>query len=136
MKLLAILAVIAGILALGTAQLQVTPRIQPQNAERVWAEPLVRPFSFETSVSSQAATDIAVQGAEAWHSPLSTPAEFNFQPDPRIAVRGAEGMWHNPLSTPAQSIVQPSLRILVRNAAGLWTSPLGKPIFNSGTMSE
>jgi hypothetical protein len=130
MKLLAILAVIAGVLALGTAQLQVTPRIQPQNAERVWAETLVRPFGFETSVNSQTATDIVARGAEGvWQHPLSTPAQFNVQPPPRIALRGAEGIWHSPLSTPVEFNLQPSVRILVRNADSLWTSPLDKPDF-------
>jgi hypothetical protein len=94
MKLLAFLAVIVGVLALGIVQL-----------EGVWAETLLRPFGFGTSVDFQSAT--------------------------RIAVRGAEGAWHSPLSTPAQFNVQDSARILVRNADSLWTVPLGRPDFTS-----
>jgi hypothetical protein len=49
MKLLAFLAVIVGVLALGIVQL-----------EGVWAETLLRPFGFGTSVDFQSATRIAV----------------------------------------------------------------------------
>jgi hypothetical protein len=94
-KIPALLAVIVGIFALGTVQL-----------EGVWAETLLRPFSFERSVTPQSAD--------------------------RIAVRGAEGLWHSPLGAPAQFDVQPSVRILVRNADSLWQSSLDRPDFTSG----
>jgi len=90
MKLLAFLAVIVGVLALGTAQL-----------EGVWAETLLRPFGFESSGDFQSATRIAVRGAEGvWHSPLGTPAQFNVQSSTRILVRNADSLWTVPLSVP------------------------------------
>ena len=117
MKILASLAVIVGVLALGTVQL-----------EGVWAETLLRPFGFGTSVNSQSTTRIAVRGAEGvWHSPLGAPTQFDVQSANRIVVRGAEGVWRSPLSAPAQFNVQSSSRIVVRNADSLWTSLLDKP---------
>jgi hypothetical protein len=64
MKLLAILAVIAGVLALGAAQLQVASRIQTRNAEGVWTETLLRPSGIETSAGSEVANRIVLRGAE------------------------------------------------------------------------
>jgi hypothetical protein len=101
MKILAFLAVIAGVLALGTAQPQVTSGIQTRNAEGLWTGTLLGPSGFETSGNSQAAN--------------------------RLVVRGSEGIWHSLLGAPAQFNVQSSGRILVRNADSLWTVPLGVP---------
>jgi hypothetical protein len=101
MKLLPFLAVIVGVLTLGTAQLQVTSAIQTRNAEGLWTGTLLGPSGFETS--------------------------GNFQTANRLVVRGAEGIWHSPLGAPAQFKCQSSVRILVRNADSLWTVPLGTP---------
>jgi hypothetical protein len=101
MKLLAFLAVIAGVLALGTAQLQVTSAIQTRNAEGLWTETLLGPSGFETSGNSQTANRLVVRGAEGvWHSPLGAPAQFNVQSSTRILVRNADSLWTVPLSTP------------------------------------
>jgi hypothetical protein len=75
-KLLAFLAVVAGILALGTEQQQATSIIQTRNTEGVWSEALLGPSGFETSVNSQVANRLVVIGVEdIWQNPLTIPPQ-------------------------------------------------------------